>query len=165
VLFGIFAGTVALWLALMPQKPWQRAAAALVMGATISGMHYVGMASTVFQADPLAQLADGVPGDAIAIAVTLTTLALMLCVIVTVVADRRLMATEMRNAEILRQSNAELARANAELRHGRQQFDAALSNMSHGLTVVSPVPASTTCTGCLRIRHDLERRYRTCWTC
>jgi diguanylate cyclase len=132
LLVGIAAAIVSLWLSLTLQKRWQRAVAALVMGGAICGMHYTGMASTVFQVDPLAQVQAGLPRGPLASAVALTTLALILCALVVVAADRRLLASAKREAELLRQSNAQLAQANTELELGRQQFDLALDNMSQG---------------------------------
>lgn len=134
VVVGIAAAIAALWLSLTLREQWQRAVAALVMGSAICGMHYTGMASAVFQGDPLAPVAAGMPRGPIALAVALTTLALIMCALVFVVADRRLLASTRREAELLRLSNARLARANEKLEVGRQQFDAALDNMSQGLT-------------------------------
>ena len=133
LLIAIAAATVALWLSLMLRERWQRAAAALAMGVAICGMHYTGMASTVFQVDPLAGIAPGLSRGPLVAAVTLTTLALILCALVFVAIDRRLLASTMREALALRQSNAKLALANAELELGRQQLDAVLSNISQGL--------------------------------
>ena len=134
LLVGIAASVVSLWLSLTLQERWQRAVAALVMGGAICGMHYTGMASTVFQVDPLAQVQAGLPRGPLASAVALTTLALILCALVFVAADRRLLASAKREAELLRQSYARLAHANEKLELGRQQFDVALDNMSQGLT-------------------------------
>jgi PAS domain S-box-containing protein len=135
VLVGIAAATAALWMSITLQEKWRRGGAALVMGGAICGMHYVGMASTVFRVDPLAQVVPGLPSGPIAITVTLTALALILCALVFVAADRRILASAQHEAEVLRRSNDQLAVANAELELGRQQFDAALSNMSQGLTL------------------------------
>jgi diguanylate cyclase (GGDEF)-like protein len=134
VLVGIAAATAALWMSITVQDKWRRGVAASVMGGAICGMHYVGMASTVFRVDPLAQVVPGLPSGPIAIALTLATLALILCALVFVAADRRILASAQHEAEQLRRSNAQLAIANIELELGRQQFDAALSNMSQGLT-------------------------------
>ena len=127
LLVGIAAATIALWLSMTLKANWQRAAAALVMGLAICGMHYTGMASTVFEIDPLVQVAPGIASGSLAAAVALTTSALILCALVFVAADRRLLASAQ-------QSNAQLARANAELEVSHQQFNAALDNMSQGLT-------------------------------
>jgi diguanylate cyclase (GGDEF)-like protein len=118
LLIGIAAAMVALWLSLTLQEAWQRAVAALVMGAAICGMHYTGMASTVFQRDSLATVPPGLPSGPLA-AAALTTLALLLSALIFVVADR--------------QSNAQLALAHAESELSRQQLRAVLDNMIQGV--------------------------------
>jgi diguanylate cyclase (GGDEF)-like protein len=133
LLIGISAATVALWLSLTLQAVWQRAVAALVMGMAICGMHYTGMASTRFEVDPFAEVAGGVASGPLAAAVALTTLALILCALVFVMTDRRLLASAQRDAEVLRQSNTKLAAANDELKLGGQRFDAVLNNMTQGI--------------------------------
>ena len=133
LLIGIAAAIVALWLSLALQETWQRAVAALVMGAAICGMHYTGMASTVFQVDSLATVSPGLPSGPLAAVVTLTTLALLLSALIFVAADRRLWAWSMREAETLRQSNAQLALAHAESELSRQQLRAVLDNMTQGV--------------------------------
>jgi diguanylate cyclase (GGDEF)-like protein len=127
LLIGIAAAIVALWLSLTLRETWQRAVAALVMGAAICGMHYTGMAATVFQGDSLATVPPGLPSGPLAAAlVALTTLALLLSALIFVAADRRLRASSMRDAETLRQSNAQLALAHQQLR-------AVLDNMTQGV--------------------------------
>jgi diguanylate cyclase (GGDEF)-like protein len=133
VLLGIVAATAALWLSLTVRARWQRTLAALVMAVAICGMHYTAMASTVFQVDPLAPVASGLSSGPLAAVVALATLALTLCALGFVAADRRLVASEMRDAEVLRQANAYLASANASLELGHQQFDAVLANIVQGV--------------------------------
>ena len=50
VTIGIVASTASLWSATQLQGVWRRVVAALVMGVSISGMHYTGMAGTSFLA-------------------------------------------------------------------------------------------------------------------
>jgi PAS domain S-box-containing protein len=50
VVIAIGASTAALWLAFQTTDPWQKLAAALVMGLAISGMHYTGMEAAIFTA-------------------------------------------------------------------------------------------------------------------
>jgi NO-binding membrane sensor protein with MHYT domain len=133
LLIGIAAATVALWLSLTVQETWQRIVAAVVMGGAICGMHYTGMAATVFQVDPVAHFEPGVQSAPLAAAVALTAFALILCALVFVAADRRLLASVKREAETLRQSNRQLAVTNAELELGRQQFGAVLDNVTQGV--------------------------------
>lgn len=77
IVIAIVAATAALWLALNLRATWHKVAAAFVMGAAICGMHYTGMAATIFtpaDGPPLAAssisafgLAMGIGGTAIAI--------------------------------------------------------------------------------------------------
>jgi diguanylate cyclase (GGDEF)-like protein len=133
LLVGIAAATAALWLSLTLQREWQRATAAFVMAAGICGMHYTGMASAVFVFDPLSQVAPGLPTGPLAGVVAAATLALILVALVFVAADRRILASEKREAEMLRQSNLRLAQANAELQLKRQQLDAVMGNLVQGI--------------------------------
>ena len=133
LLVGIAAATISLWLSLTLHETWQRVVAALVMGGAICGMHYTGMAATVFQVDPLTQAMPGQPSGPLAAAAALTTLALVLCALTFVMADRRLLASAMSEAEALRRTNAKLAQANTELELGRSQFGAVLDNISQGV--------------------------------
>jgi len=125
---AIAAATIAFWLSLTVQRKIHRAAAALVMGAAICGMHYTGMASAVFQFDSLAAVtAPGVDSALLAAMVASISLLLILYALAFVASDRRLVEAEARESDVLR-------RANAELERRREQFDAAISNMSQGLT-------------------------------
>lgn len=103
------------------------------MSATICGMHYTGMASTAFRVDPLAQAVSSPSSGPFAALVALTILALILCVLIFVVADRRLRASSTREDEVLRRSDRQLAQANAELELSRQQLRAVLHNTTQGV--------------------------------
>ncbi len=133
LLIGIAAAIIALWLSSTARETWQRGAAAVVMGAAICGMHYSAMASAVFQLDPLARVAPGLPSGPMVLAVALTTFTLISCALIFVAVDRRLLASAKREAEVLRRSNGQLAQANAELALSRQQFTAVLNNMTQGV--------------------------------
>jgi diguanylate cyclase (GGDEF)-like protein len=133
LLVAIAAATAALWLSLTLQKTWQRGVAAVAMAGAICGMHYTGMAAAVFQVDPLAQVAPGLPSGLLATGIAIVTSALILCALVFVATDRRLFASRRREIEALRQSNSQLAAANAESEQGRQQLDAVLSNIIQGV--------------------------------
>jgi diguanylate cyclase (GGDEF)-like protein len=133
LLVGIAAAIVALWLSLTLQETWQRAAGALVMGVAICGMHYTGMAATVFQGDSGAPVILGLPSGPLAAAVALTTLALLLSALIFVAADRRLWASSMREAEALRRSNDQLAQAHAGSELSHQHLRGVLDNMTQGV--------------------------------
>ena len=130
---AVAAATTALWLSSTLRKTWQRAIAALVMGIAISGMHYVGMAAAVFRLDPSLLAAPGLPSGPVAAAMAVTTLALILCALAFVAADRRVLASAARDSNVLQGTNAQLAQANAALELGRRQFGAVLDNMSQGV--------------------------------
>jgi diguanylate cyclase (GGDEF)-like protein len=141
IMVAVAAATAALWLSFRVHVLWQRIVAALVMGGGICGVHYVGMASTVFRLDPLAQVTPGLVRSPIAFAVALTTLTFTLCALVLVVANRRSQAASRQEAEVLREANAHLILANAELAQlnarfeiGRQQLNSVLDNMIQGVT-------------------------------
>ncbi|SFM65106.1 MHYT domain-containing protein [Methylobacterium pseudosasicola] len=51
VAIAVTAATVALWLTFRRNKPWQKFAAACVMGLAVAGMHYTGMAAATFTAE------------------------------------------------------------------------------------------------------------------
>jgi diguanylate cyclase (GGDEF)-like protein len=135
VLVGIAAATVAIGLSLTLHSMWQRMIAALVMAAGICGMHYTGMASTVFLFDPLAPYSPGLATGPIAVPVAVATLALIICALVFVAADRRLLAASERNALALRDSSATLAQVDASLVLSHQRLDAVLDNIPQGISL------------------------------
>ncbi|MGU3422358.1 MHYT domain-containing protein [Methylobacterium sp. D54C] len=51
VAIAVLAATAALWLAFRRSRPWQKLAAACVMGLAVAGMHYTGMAAATFTAE------------------------------------------------------------------------------------------------------------------
>ena len=48
---AVTAATAALWLTFRRNRPWQKLAAACVMGLAVAGMHYTGMAAATFTAE------------------------------------------------------------------------------------------------------------------
>ncbi|WP_053096127.1 putative bifunctional diguanylate cyclase/phosphodiesterase [Frateuria defendens] len=90
-------------------------AAALVMGAAISGMHYTGMAAADFPIDALCLSADGLGGRSLATMVVLATLILLSLTLFTSILDARLHARASRLADSLQSVNEQLQDANAEL--------------------------------------------------
>jgi NO-binding membrane sensor protein with MHYT domain/nitrogen-specific signal transduction histidine kinase len=48
IVIAVVAATAALWLAFNLEAAWHKVAAAFVMGAAIGGMHYTGMAATIY---------------------------------------------------------------------------------------------------------------------
>ncbi|KST60856.1 histidine kinase [Methylobacterium sp. GXS13] len=51
VAIAVTAATAALWLTFRRNRPWQKLAAACVMGLAVAGMHYTGMAAATFTAE------------------------------------------------------------------------------------------------------------------
>ncbi|MFC6742026.1 MHYT domain-containing protein [Methylobacterium tardum] len=51
VAIAVTAATAALWLTFRRNQPWQKLAAACVMGLAVAGMHYTGMAAATFTAE------------------------------------------------------------------------------------------------------------------
>ena len=145
-LVAIGAATAALWLSLTLQRRWHRGVAALLMGFAICGMHYTAMEATVFQPDPLAGIEPGLPSGLLAIGVALLTLALILCALVLVAADRRLFASGLREASMLQSSiGAKLEAINAELELSRRQLDqksrlleTTLESIAQGIVMLGP---------------------------
>src|SRR4030095_12090271 len=48
IVIAVVAATAALWLAFNLEAAWHKVPAAFVMGAAIGGMHYTGMAATIY---------------------------------------------------------------------------------------------------------------------
>jgi diguanylate cyclase (GGDEF)-like protein len=119
VLVAIAAATCALWLSLTLRATWQRGIAALAMGGAICAMHYTGMAATVFRGDASVQAGAGIPSGMLALAVALGTLVLILCALLLVAVDRRLFASAVNEALVLRDANG--------------RMDAVLSNIAQGV--------------------------------
>jgi diguanylate cyclase (GGDEF)-like protein len=137
ILVAIAASVIGLWVSFTLRETRHRALAGLVVAAAICAMHYAGMASTVFQVDPSAEIASGLSSGSVAVAVALTTAALILCALVFVGADRRLLASANRETELLRLSHIQLTQTNAELEMGRQQLTAVLDNITQGVCCFS----------------------------
>lgn len=105
VVIALVAATVALWLALTPQRFGLRVLAALVMGIAICGMHYTGMGALVVTLDPtLAETHEGIPRVILAAAVAAATYGLLVLALIAGIADRRVSAAAAREAEQLRRS-------------------------------------------------------------
>jgi NO-binding membrane sensor protein with MHYT domain len=90
IVIAIVAATAALWLALNLQATWHKVAAAFVMGAAICGMHYTGMAATIFtpaEGPPLA--ASSISAFGLAMGIGGTTIAIFALGLMAAVVDRR----------------------------------------------------------------------------
>jgi two-component system sensor histidine kinase/response regulator len=124
LVIAVGASVAALWLAyrLRTGRSWllllTRLGAAGIMGAAISGMHYVGMAASGFS--PGAMCVGGVPIDSerLAVILGLITVALLAIVLITTVFDAHLQSRSATQSKRLQEINAELqnqiARAQAQ---------------------------------------------------
>jgi len=92
VAIAIGAATVALWLACVLRRVWQRAVGALVMAVAVCGMHYTGMAATEIVAGPsdLRALGSMLRADELAAAVVIGVTILVGIGLVCAVIDRHL---------------------------------------------------------------------------
>jgi diguanylate cyclase (GGDEF)-like protein len=114
LLIAVNAAGAALWIAFklrqnIKQGRLARAAAALVMGLAIAGMHYSGMAGAQFPLGSICTaLVDGFSPSWLAVVVVIGTLAVLTIALLTSVLDARL---ETRTAKLAHS----LARANQEL--------------------------------------------------
>jgi PAS domain S-box-containing protein len=114
VVIAIGAAIAALWIAFsLPygrgSKRWHKIAAASVMGAAITGMHYTGMAAAHFA--PNAVCISGGPRlDATWLAITISTFTFLILgsTLLLSVIDAQLQATIARSTEALRIANEEL---------------------------------------------------------
>ncbi len=79
VVIAVVASCAALWLALNLTVAWQMAAAAVVMGIAVTGMHYTGMAAASFEHQPglAAPIVSSVSTDFLAYTVFLLSLIIM----------------------------------------------------------------------------------------
>ncbi|MCJ2012240.1 MHYT domain-containing protein [Methylobacterium sp. J-076] len=82
VAIAVTAATAALWLTFRRNRPWQKLAAAAVMGLAVAGMHYTGMAAATFTAEEAGAhaahvTAMGAGQEKLALAVTGITFAIL----------------------------------------------------------------------------------------
>ncbi len=114
VLIAIGASMAALWIAFtLPQgrrgASWYQLAAASVMGAAITGMHYTGMAAANFAPNAVC-IASGPRLDATPLAMTISafTFVILGSTLLLSIVDARLQSAIARSAEALRKANDEL---------------------------------------------------------
>ncbi len=106
VAVAVCASTAALWLAFRRGEPRFRAAAALVMGAAVAGMHHAGMRGATFICYPpdSAGVAAGMDAVRLALSVSVITFVILLLASVAAMFDRRFAGLAAREAEALRLS-------------------------------------------------------------
>jgi PAS domain S-box-containing protein len=106
VAIAVGAATAALWLAARNSELRQRAVAALVMGAAVSGMHYAAMQGATFIARPGQMHAAGRSVGQVALALSVSSAAFLILFLALVAAmfDRRFALLAEREAVALRKS-------------------------------------------------------------
>ncbi|SHJ95795.1 PAS domain S-box-containing protein [Roseomonas rosea] len=107
VLIAIGAATVALWLSTQASRMAVRAAAAVVMGVAIAGMHYASMHGAVFTAHPGVDMAHGSASlnqVTLALAVAASTFFILFLSLAAAMFDRRFAMLSEREAQALRRS-------------------------------------------------------------
>ncbi|VWX50746.1 MHYT domain-containing protein [Novosphingobium sp. 9U] len=107
ILIAMGAATAALWLASRNSHQVERAAAALVMGLAVAGMHYAGMRAALFTAHTGTHGSVAAPAmgqTALAIAVAAATFLILFLSLVAAMFDRRFAVLAARETMALRQS-------------------------------------------------------------
>ncbi|HYZ21457.1 MAG TPA: MHYT domain-containing protein [Rhodopila sp.] len=107
VLIAIAAATAALWLSVGTTQAATRIAAAIVMGAAISGMHYAAMQGATFAVQSHVGMAHGrtsLTPVTLALAVAASTFLILFLALIAAMFDRRFAAMAEREANALRQS-------------------------------------------------------------
>lgn len=129
---AIFASVVALWsifhLRSEPRTPavWKKIGGAMVMGAGIAGMHYIGMTAAIFSTSS-ASLATGLDVKEIWLAIGTGAISLILVTVALVAISenklKRYLSEHLRSAQALRESHDEL-----EFRVQRRTLELARAN-------------------------------------
>jgi PAS domain S-box-containing protein len=117
VFIAIAASIAALWLAFRTAVAWQKIAAAIVMGAAISGMHYTGMAAAIFAAHPdpdHARSAASLAQTDLALALAGITFVILILALVASIFDRKFTVLAERETVLLRESEERLRKVYRE---------------------------------------------------
>jgi signal transduction histidine kinase len=117
IVIAVVAATAALWLAFNLDSAWHKVAAAFVMGAAIGGMHYTGMAATIFTplADGPMTAASAISPYALAFGIAAASIAIFGLGIAAALVDRRFTAQLQRELIERRKIEAELLDVNRNL--------------------------------------------------
>ena len=139
-LIAATAAIVALMLAFSLRRAHQRAVAALIMAVAICGMHYTGMAATVIRLEILDPPAATTSYTSLAMAVAAGTYGLLFLALIATIADRRLTAAAVREADRLRivnvtleQEIGERRRVEEELRIARDELELRVAERTRDL--------------------------------
>ena len=125
---AVGASFAALWLAfnLRSGHSWQltagRAAAAVIMGFAISGMHYTGMAASRFGASSYCVGGVSIDNQRLGILIAGITVALLAITLITAIFDAHLQSRTTAQGERLQEINAELERQAARARASEERL-------------------------------------------
>lgn len=128
ILIAFAAATTALWLAFRTTRWRERVAAALLMGAGISGMHYVGVAAAtmVHAQKHLHAAVPALSTDRLAVLIAGGSVVLLVIGLLSAIFDSKLAIVNAREAEALKRSEETLRQQN-------ERFDWAINHMPQGL--------------------------------
>lgn len=128
ILIAFAAATAALWLAFRTTRWRTQLAAALLMGAGISGMHYVGVAAAtmVHAQTHLHAAVPALSTDRLAVLIAGGSVVLLVIGLLSAIFDSKLAIVNAREAEALKRSEEALRQQN-------DRFDWAINHMSQGL--------------------------------
>jgi NO-binding membrane sensor protein with MHYT domain/nitrogen-specific signal transduction histidine kinase len=124
IVIAVVAATAALWLAFNLEAAWHKVAAAFVMGAAIAGMHYTGMAATIFTplADAPPMTAAAISPYGLASAVAAASIAIFGLGIAAALVDRRFTNQLQRELIERRKIEIELREANRNLQGAMEKL-------------------------------------------
>ena len=117
IVIAVVAATAALWLAFNLEAAWHKVAAAFVMGAAIGGMHYTGMAATIFTptAGGAMTAASAMSSYGLAFGIAAASIAIFGLGIAAALVDRRFTAQLERELVERRKIEVELREVNKNL--------------------------------------------------
>src|SRR5215468_4820967 len=124
IVIAVVAATAALWLAFNLEAAWHKVAAAIIMGAAIGGMHYTGMAATIFT--PLSNdamtMGPAISSYGLAFAIAAASIAIFGLGIAAALVDRRFTAQLERELIERRKVETELREANRNLQNAMEKL-------------------------------------------
>jgi NO-binding membrane sensor protein with MHYT domain len=117
IVIAVVAATAALWLAFNLEAAWHKVAAAFVMGAAIGGMHYTGMAATIFTPTAGSAMAatSAISSYGLAFGIAAASIAIFGLGIAAALVDRRFTAQLERELVERRKIEVELREVNKNL--------------------------------------------------
>ena len=125
IVIAVVAATAALWLAFNLEAAWHKVAAAFVMGAAIGGMHYTGMAATIYTpvVDGAMTATSSISPYGLAFAIAAASLVIFGLGIAAALVDRRF--TNQLERELIERRKIEV-----ELRETNRHLQAAMDKLS-----------------------------------